>query len=321
MQGRVNLIFMVKEMVAISTAWRSKEVSSGEELLGLLSQVGITQLELDFRIPPSLYQQLQPAIRRGQIKVLSLHNYFPLPEEVPLEKASADAFSLSSLDQDERERGIRYTLRTLRIAHEVGAEGVVLHLGRVEMDFQKERYYWLYDRGKINSEEGKRFLEEQRELRNRNKQRHLECLFDSLEKILREAVKLGIKVGIETRLYFHEIPNYEEIGLILEKFSGSPIYYWHDTGHAAVQENLGIRRQRDFLEAYTTHLLGIHLHDTQGYRDHLPPGKGTIDFASLSPLIGDGNLPLIRIVELHPQVSKEELLAGIDYLTSIGIID
>jgi sugar phosphate isomerase/epimerase len=306
-------------MLGISTAWRSKEVETGNELLQAINEIGIDCIELDFRVTPSLFDQLLPAITHGQCKVLSIHNYFPLPAEIPLDKASADAFSLSSLVQDEREKGIEYTIKTIRIAHELGAGGVVVHLGRVEMDFQKKYYHQLYDRGELRDTKGKTFLEEQRKLREINKQKHLDKLFDSLDKILREAEKLHIPIGIETRLHFHEIPNFEEIGLLLKKFSGSPIYYWHDIGHAAVQENLGFSHQKDFLETYSSSLLGIHIHDTKGYQDHLAPGKGAIDFPALLPFMKDGKRSIIKVIELHPKVSKEELLASIDYLNSLGL--
>lgn len=306
-------------MLGISTAWKSNEVTTGDELLKELSEAGISQIELDFRITFPIFQQLLPAIKQGRLKVLSVHNYFPLPDIIPLDKANADAFPLSSLDNDERQQGLHYTIKTIQVAHELGAGGVVVHLGRVGTVFQKKYYRQLYDSGELWREKGQIFLEEQKKLREINKQRHLDKLFDSLEKILKEAEKLQTPIGIENRLYINEIPNSDEIGLLLRKFSGSPLYYWHDTGHAAIQENLGLYEQRDLLTRFSSHLLGVHFHDIRGREDHLAPGRGVIDFSSLLPFIKDGCRPLIKVVEVHPKVSKEELLASLDYLVSLGL--
>ena len=310
-------------MLGISTAWKSKEVATGDELLKALDEIGINQTELDFRITSPIFQQLLPSIKQGRLKVLSVHNYFPLPDIIPLDKANADTFPLSSLDEAERRQGIHYTMKTVQVAHEIGARAVVVHLGRVDMGFQKKYYHQLYDSDKLRGEKGQLFLKDQKKVREIYKPRHLDELFDSLEKVLKEAEKLRIPIGIENRLHLNEIPNFDEIGLLLKKFSGSPLYYWHDTGHAAVQENLTIVEQKALLEAYSSSLLGVHLHDTRDYEDHLAPGRGTINFSSLLPFIKDGTQgvtgPIIKIVEAHPKVSREELLTGIDYLTSLGL--
>ena len=75
----------------------------------------------------------------------------------------------------------------------------------------------------------------------------------------------------ENRYYFQEIPDFDEIGIILNEFDGGRIRCWHDVGHAAVQENLGICTQKDLLEAYSDKIIGMHLHDVENLHDHLSP--------------------------------------------------
>ncbi len=113
--------------------------------------------------------------------------------------------------------------------------------------------------------------------------------------------KKGVFLGIENRFHFHEIPDFEEIGLILKTFQGAYIRYWHDVGHARVQENLGIIGHNDLLEAYSEKIIGIHLHDVRGLKDHLAPGQGEIDYEEIKPFLKP---PLLRSWSLMPTGCK-----------------
>ncbi|MBW2138526.1 MAG: TIM barrel protein [Deltaproteobacteria bacterium] len=95
---------------------------------------------------------------------------------------------------------------------------------------------------------------------------------------MKEAESEGIGLGIENRYYYYELPTLDNLRTIFEEFEGSPIGYWHDTGHAHANEVLGIIRRGELLEAYGGRLLGIHVHDARGLEDHLVPGAGEIDF-------------------------------------------
>ena len=118
-------------------------------------------------------------------------------------------------------------------------------------------------------------------------------------------------VGIENRYYFQEMPDKEEIGIILKQFRGGPIGYWHDTGHAAVFETLGILQHEELLKLYAPHLVGIHLHDALGLDDHNPPGQGEIDFEMVKGYLPEG---AIQIMEIQPSARGHEILDGLDFL-------
>jgi sugar phosphate isomerase/epimerase len=143
-------------------------------------------------------------------------------------------------------------------------------------------------------------------------------VFSSLEKLLPEAERRGIRLGIENRYYFHEIPDFEEIGMILGRFRSENIGYWHDVGHAQVQEYTGIARQRELLEAYGDDLIGVHLHDADGLDDHLAPGQGDVDFGALRLFLRPTH---IKILEVHPKVRKRNLIAGIRFIRALGFDD
>jgi sugar phosphate isomerase/epimerase len=302
-------------VIGLSTVWTSRDARSGEELLGPILDLGFEWVELEYRITEQRYQEIRPRIRNNDVRVLSIHNYFPVPPIIPPDRVSGDCFSLSSLDREERDTGVSYTFRTLETAHELEARAVVLHLGRVDMDLPKNGLQQLY-RENASNDEIMELLQQQREERSRLRDPHLDALLFSLERIVKRAEQLGVIVGIENRYYFQEIPDVEEIGIILEQFRGGPIGYWHDTGHAAVFEALGIVRHEALLQRYATHLVGTHLHDALGIDDHKPPGQGEIDFEMVSRYLPEG---AIKIMEIHPSARGHEILEGLEFLKEKGI--
>ena len=302
-------------MIGLSTVWTSRDARSGEELLGPILDLGFEGVELEYRVTEQLYGEISPRIRNNDVRVLSIHNYFPVPPIIPPDRVSGDCFSLSSLDREERDTGVSYTFRTLETAHELEARAVVLHLGRVDMDLPKNGLQQLY-RENASNDEIMELLQQQREERSRLRDPHLDALLFSLERIVKRAEQLGVIVGIENRYYFQEIPDVEEIGIILEQFRGGPIGYWHDTGHAAVFEALGIVRHEALLQRYATHLVGTHLHDALGIDDHKPTGQGEIDFEMVSRYLPEG---AIKIMEIHPSARGHEILEGLEFLKEKGI--
>jgi sugar phosphate isomerase/epimerase len=150
---------------------------------------------------------------------------------------------LSSPDEDERSKAVAYSIKTIEHAHDHGARAVVLHLGKVDMPDRTEDFFELYRHGLIGEGEGLKFFQEQRAIRQARKKRNIDAVLASLEVLNKEAVNRGVVLGIENRFHFHEVPDFEEIGHILREFKGGNIRYWHDVGHARVQENLGLTSQ------------------------------------------------------------------------------
>ncbi len=293
-------------MLGISTSWWENRDVNGEVIIGEALDMGFDGIELEYRITGRLFNEMSPYLNRN-IKVLSIHNYFPRPEELPDRKASGDLFLLSSTDKEERSMAVKYSIRSIEHASDLEAGALVLHLGRVDMPNPIDAMRDLYDKGRMDQEEGRAFLEEQDSLRASRAGKSLDAVLFSLEKLNREAEKRGVFLGVENRYYLHEIPDFDEIGIILRKFDGGMIRYWHDAGHAAVQENLGICPQKALLEAYSDKIVGIHLHDAKGLEDHLPPGSGHIQFKEIRPYMKPST---IRIIEVSSGAERGEILEG-----------
>ena len=303
-------------MLAISTSWRSEISDDGLEVIQAILDLGVEGVELEYRITPSMVKEILPLLKKGRVSVTSLHNFFPLPEGLPKEKASGDVFSLSAPDADERALAVKCTLRTMEWAEEFGARAVVLHLGKIPMDDRMEDLKKLYDQKKIQTEEARIFLEGQRKVRARKSLKHLDAALRSLEKLALEADRRRISLGLENRLNIQDFPDFGEFQILFRKFSGGPVRYWHDLGHATVQQNLGLADPKEFLENFSGLLVGVHLHGCRGYDDHYAPGSGEEDYSLLQNFLRPDTL---LVVETHQRASREEMLQGLEFLRGRGI--
>jgi sugar phosphate isomerase/epimerase len=301
-------------MLGISTVWKSGAVKEGQKLLECFTKLGLKDIELEYRISEGTYREIKQCLKEDEsLKISSIHNFFPIPDIT--EGGGADVFLLSSEDKEERALAVKYTIKTMQVAAELGARVVVAHLGMVPMDTVKTELFGLYDNGKIGSDEHKKMLKEFKMLRERRKGKTFDMLLMSIDEIVKAAEKLGVYIGVENRYYLREYPDVDEIGVIFEKFGNDQIGYWHDVGHAKVQENLGITRPNQLLETYGKFLLGVHVHDVNGYSDHHVPGVGEVDFDLLKKYLKSDT---IKILEIHPRESEKDLMDGIAFLKNMG---
>ncbi len=301
-------------MLGISTVWKSGELKDGQELMECFAGLGFREVELEYRIDGNTFKQIKQFLNKtNDLKIVSIHNFFPVPDI--LETGGADVFHFSSEDREERSLAVKYAAKTIQIASELGARAVVLHLGMIQMDAQKE-FFDLYDAGKIGSEEYERVLEEFKVQRDSRKGKGLDMMLLSMDKVQEAAERYGVDVGIENRYDFRECPNFEEMAVIFEKFGGGRIGYWHDVGHAKVQENLGVVETKEMLDAYGKYLVGVHLHDVNGYSDHHVPGIGEVDFDLLKKYL---KKDIIKILEIHPRETEKDLMDGVDFLKNMKL--
>ena len=295
-------------MIGLSTAWLTeKEGITGGRVIEEILDLGFRAVELEYRVTAEMFREMAPLIAKTNLRVLSVHNVFPLPADLAPYRASGDLFLLSSPDNHERNRAVQHTIRTIESAHHLGASAVVLHLGRVEMDPELGRLTDLFHSGAIDTPEGRRFKDKKLAVRRKRRGPYLQSALRSLERLNHEAEKRRIVLGIENRYNYHEIPDFEEIGEILQRFRGGSLAYWHDMGHAYVQERLGLIGEGMFLQAYGTMLFGMHIHDAQGLDDHRAPGTGDLDFSTLKASI---QAAPIKILEVHKKADRHQLCRG-----------
>lgn len=303
-------------MFALSTSWHAWQYATAAGIIAEIKTIGFDCVELNFSLPEVVVEEMTSIAAREQIRVVSLHNFCPIPDGIPRRAATPDVFSLSSLDNEEREQALRYTKKTIATAARFKAQAVVLHLGKVQNTEEKIRelsklYFSVFPWDKKRYARLKsRMLKERRSQSGACFQQTLK----SLEELCRYAQTQKISLGIENRYYFNEIPSIEEMEQIVKYFPGPPLFYWHDTGHAQIYENLGFFKHKEILDRFAPYLLGIHLHDVEKMDDHRAPLTGSFDFSLLKPYLKKDTL---KILEPHHPATAEEIAAGRNYLQQL----
>jgi len=302
----------------LSTSWQSGLIRDGGELLDALGASGLSGLEIDYRVSGEALRQMEPRLRSGEFTVLSLHNYCPTPPGYEGHPNVAALFNPASLDAEERKLAVRYSIRTIQTAADLGARLVVFHLGIIDMEFRMKELFQLHEEeGEDSSLYQERIQELQRE-RAEKAGAHLTPLLRTVEAVHAEAHKRGILMGVENRYRLSQIPVGDEFDLLFNEFEGGELRYWHDVGHAEVFARLGLLdHERDLLRRFQKRLAGMHIHDIAGFKDHLAPGMGTFDFSLLPPYLGEESL---RIIEAHDPVDLAQLREGVRLLQEKGVL-
>jgi len=290
--------------LALSTSWNAWHHKSFEKTLFEIKEAGFDNIELSFNLTQAMVNSAQRLSKQGAVKIVSIHNYCPIPAGLPRKKALPDCFSMASCDEKQRSLAVKYTKKTIDTASRLSARAVVLHCGRVEIRDYTRKLIGLSLRLPETKKEASRVTSSFFAQRAAQIKIHLSSAFRSLNEIVPYARKQNIRLGIETRFYYREIPAFQEIGMILDEFRGGNVFYWHDTGHAHIAEGLGLTHQKSFLEAYHKKMLGMHLHDVMDGRDHIAPTFGAIDFSYIKKYL---NTDIILVIEAHSPATIHEL--------------
>ena len=273
-------------------------------MLREIVDLGFTRVELGHGIRLPLMEGALRALDRGLCTFSSLHNFCPLPIEIT--RASPDCYKLSSPDERERERALRHSFQTIDFAVRLGAQYVVLHLGRSSIDDFTDKLIRYAEVGMLNTRDFVRAKLDCIRKRESSVEHYFRRAKESLRRIADYAGEKGIRLGVESRHSFEEIPNEREMLEVLEEFNEPAVGYWHDFGHVQVKHNLGFLDHLEWMQQVAPRLIGCHLHDTQWPgRDHMPPFTGDVDYDSLLALLPKDTL---FVFEMSPRRTVEEIV-------------
>jgi len=248
------------------------------------TELGFDSIELGHGIRLSLRPGIQKMFDSGQVRFTSLHNFCPLPVEVMV--ASPNCYEFSAVSPEERERAVRQTFQTIDFAERLNAPVVVLHLGEVKMQPITDRLIMMTKAGEHLSRGYVRAKLKAVETRERRAPIHLQRVKDCLDRIVEHATSKRVRIALESRRGYEEIPSERELPNLLDELNSEQVGYWHDFGHSQIKENLGFIDHAEWLGVVGSRALGCHVQDcVWPAKDHEVPFTGGVDFDKLVPLL------------------------------------
>jgi sugar phosphate isomerase/epimerase len=270
-------------MLSFSTCWNNSRHQCGEEMIDEIVDLGFSNIELSHGMMITKLPGIMEAYKKGKFNCVGVHNYFPSPVEVMID--APDAYEYTSHRPFDRKRAMELTLKSLEMANHFEADYMVLHMGSVPMNpkrWTNKLTKWVKD----EKDEEKRYNRvKERFIKKRAKigQVYYTRAIEALEEIAEKAAEAGVKLAVESRSRYEDMPTETEMIALQEHFRDNPwVGYWHDFGHVQLKHNIHLLEHKEWLEKMEPYLLGGHIHDVyHPERDHRVPLTGEIDFPEL----------------------------------------
>ena len=211
------------------------------------TNLGFDLIELDHSVRMSLMPGIQKMFDTGEIRFSSLHNFCPSPAGSPM--TSIDCSKFSAASAEERERAVTQTLQSIDLAGQLSASFIVLHLGQVNMNPITEPLIAMAKAGGYLSREYVRMKISAVKEREKIAPECLQRVKNCLRHIVEYAAGKNIRIGLEARRDYEQIPTERELSELLEEMNSPVLGYWHDFGHSQIKENLGFIDHAEWLRA------------------------------------------------------------------------
>jgi sugar phosphate isomerase/epimerase len=302
---------------SFSTSWNWRGGDSGERVIEEILELGFDKVELNYRVTRGMLKGIAPYVARGTVSVPSVHNVFPAIDDP---RFDTDSRMLGYRDEGLRARAVELTIGSVEAGRELGARALVVHPGVMPWDesppgpsgfagiaFDEElKRRWREDGP--DSGPYKSLLAEFVEYRRRGMRGELERILRSLEEIANYIERRGIemRIGVENRPMCFQVPDFVEMGYLLDALAGGPVGLWLDTGHGAIQRNMGLFDDRSGAKGLADRLVGMHIHDVEGVDDHFAPYSKE----GLDPYLGLIRRAPIKVIELGMKNGREAIVEG-----------
>ncbi len=258
--------------------------------------------------------QLEQLLARPDLVVSSVHNICPRPTDAHGERIPDP--SLVAADDAERRHAVALTKATMDLARRLGSDAIVVHAGELTvLPNDEQRLDELFRAGAENSDEFATLRARIIAARHSVAGPALEQLIVSLRELAPYAEATGVRLGLESRQDYRDIPILDDCNTIFGSVASPMVGYWHDTGHAERQANLGYTPHGAWLKQLGQRLVGVHLHDCLGLRDHLIPGRGRVDFAMVVSYLRTDTVPAC---EFDYNVEVADIREGLEYFRAVG---
>jgi sugar phosphate isomerase/epimerase len=299
--------------VSLSTMWVKGRFSHMAGFATKAKKLGFTHIEANASISPQMLSELIEAA----VPISSIHS--PCPAVLSSRGIPISRLSLSSLNESERIEAVSFTKKTLDLAASVQAKAIVLHMGEVPIDLSLQyRLYKMHDGGYSQTKEYSQAKKELTHQRISQALPYLDAARKSLQELSEYSRQKGIMLGLETRFHFNEIPNIDEMTRLLDEVSESLVGYWHDVGHAQVQQQLGFSLHEEWLLRYKDRMVGIHWHAVLGISDHQAPGKGDMNWEMVAKYLPP---EIVKVCEIGEWNNEEQMQGVVHFLQKKGILN
>jgi sugar phosphate isomerase/epimerase len=301
--------------LSFSTMWAQQErFEDMARFRTLVAAFGYTAIEVSHSTDDA---GLATLMGDGELPLTSLHA--PTPRrKLDDGRLNGDA-NLASPDEDERRLAVAETQRTIDFAARGRLRYVVIHLGGVGNYMSEEERHLrrLVEAGEADIEVLETARDALRRFRAAGAEAHIDAARRSLRELVEHAGPLGVALGLETRLHYHEIPHPDESAYLLADYDNTIAGHWHDVGHAEVQARLGMIDRGAWFPKLTSRTIGSHLHDVDGLLDHRAPGNGDVDWGYIAAGLPSAAL---RVFEIDQRQSDDAVSKSIDFLRERNVV-
>jgi HAD superfamily hydrolase (TIGR01549 family) len=299
--------------ISFSTMWGMKKFSDLGDFLLAAPRLGFTKVELNHQVRPSMLEGLT----LDNTKINSIHE--PCPAVIPVEELKKGDLLISSPNENRRKEGVEAVKRSIDMAHELEVKIVVVHPGQVQIDGSIEKEMRrLFSEGRADSADYSTKRNQFIERRAGAIGPYLTAVKKSLVELLEYAKPRNVRLGLENRFHYLDIPTIDEMGELLDLGSPERLGFLYDIGHAQVQDRYGFAPHEEWLKRYGERIIGVHLHDVRGINDHQAPGLGEVDFKMVAAYLPK---TAYRVLEVLGTNTPEQIKAGLKLLLETGCIN
>ena len=291
--------------MALSTMWMQHRFVHVADFAAAARDLGFGGIEVSHIVTPAMMGDVDVA-------TLGIHSvHFPAPAAPSPFGPPAEAL-LSSTADNQRRWAVAQGYASIDLAAAAGATAVCLHLGETPASRHLE---WALAQRFLGGQRGTAIydqaLAEVEADRARVAGPALDAARRSLEELAGHAKLRGVRLGIESRVHYGQIPTFAELGLLLAESDPAVVGFWYDCGHVQVLHNLGFHHHETWLTTYAGRIVGVHLHDVAGLRDHLLPGLGELDFEVIMAFVPRAS---VLTCELDWYYTPQEITAGAEHV-------
>jgi sugar phosphate isomerase/epimerase len=298
---------------ALSTMWAITNFPDLNEFFKVAESLGVTKIELNHQVD----SRMLSSVNWDHYQLSSIHE--PCPADVSTKDLVNRDWVISSTDEDCRKQGVQAVINSIQLAAKRGAPVVVVHCGNVTADTGFEsKLRGLFKKGETQSADYQKYKLEITQARSAKSVPRLKAVKRSLVELLEIAATHRIKLGLENRYHYMDIPLIDEMEGLLELAGPSQLGFIYDVGHAQALDRLGFIAHEEWLKRYAPRMFGCHLHDVIGLTDHLAPGLGEIDFRMIASYLP---VDAFRTLELLPGNTLAQVKHGVSHLVDAGCIE